>query len=442
MATTTMNQSWESSFFDRIAQVAGSITNRIKSSTSLAGIFSTTKVDPFGSYGVTAVLDAKNVAKTEFRTNSGYAFTVDDAKKRVPELVANTFSPDTLKDIVGYLGERLLRLETWVMKAGPLNMLVDMQSQKAVPAAAVSNKLSYVNNLKFGLQSDLRIQTGGLSPAAAFKSWDGMMYELGSSLGNIGYTMSKGQAYLGKVFSDEHDTRSLRQIAIDAKAKNISLILPTDDGTLSGKRIAGLPVLMRLKSLPAEQVHPGLSQEKLTFAFGKTLIETLEQKAKDKASRIAAEAVPGAKFDLSAFLKPKAQRDAEREAVNRVDNTPAFFVEDLVQRSPLQEVGLGAALSDEHIAETDRVRNLTIREASDSSGRYVVYCNDLNMELDVSISDLPANKYIRENHNGESLGLVEVSDSGLFNHYNNKGHVIDFRFEEEYEETNRKSMSM
>lgn len=422
MATLVVSRPHEISFLKRFTNTLTELSRNLMGTSSLVppAVAARKKVDnPFGNFGVIASAE-KFKANAKPIVKSSVMLTIEDARKRISEFVENKFKPESLSELKEYLADRFLRLETWKLSPGPMNMLVDTKTSAATPAAAVDKRLSYLSMLEERLKGDLRREIGNTKPVQAFGSWEGMAMALSNSRGNIGYTVSRGQAYLGKVFAEPNDVRSIHEIVEAAKAANVQIILPTEDGTINGRRIPGLPVLKKLETLKAELVHSGLSHNTLAEAFGGMgLAETMESKVKAKRTRDSEmfdEPASDRNFDLSDFMGT-AQKDSF-PIVNDDPHTSSFgdFADQI---------------------EDSQTRNLSLRMYSDDSSELVVYDRDFDEETQIQFSDMPTGRYERENVHGVVEGYTEILDDGALKHYDMRGIEVEISKSLENDDVNR-----
>lgn len=410
MAAVAISRQQSTSFFDRIKSTLSDLTSGLRGTTSLVApsLSSVRRVEnPFGNFGVVASAE-KFQTNSKSKTKSSILFSIDEARKRVSEFVENKFKPESITELKDYLAERFLQLETWKLPPGPMNMLVDLRSRAATPAAAVDQRLSYWNMLEQRLRSDLNRAIGNIEPSVAFGSWEGMSMSLANSRGNVGYTVSKSQAYIGKVFADHNDARSIQEIVADARKNGVELILPTEDGTVNGRRVPGLPFLKKMESLKAEVVHSGLKHDVLKAAFGGVgLVETMDKKVQSKQSR---ENLPGnnveqvQEFDLSQFLRKEPDPFANLVS----DPNASSFGDFAADFDDVNEVQ----------------RDLTIREFT-SEGEFVVYDRDIDEATQIQFSDMPPGRYERESSDGVVIGYTEILEDGQLKHFDRVGNEVE-----------------
>lgn len=410
MATLAISRPQNASLLKRITNTLTDLSKNLMGTTSLVSPSMASKKieNPFGNFGVLASAD-KFKAHSKPMVRSSILFTIDDARKRISEYVENKFKPDSIAEFKEYLAERFLRLETWKLAPGPMNMLVDTKTSSATPAAAVDKRLSYWNMLEERLRGDLRREIGTTEPAKAFGSWEGMSMSLSNSRGNIGYSISKGQAYIGKVFADQNDRRSVAEIVSDAKQQGVELVLPTDDGTINGRRFPGLPFLKKMETMKAEVVHSGLKHDLMANAFGGVgLVETIENKINAKNVRDASlsdnnmDAVE--EFDLSQFVRSEPEPFS---TVTTNSNVSSF-----------------SDFGDELEENYETTRNLSIRAYSNNSNEFIVYDRDFDEATQIHFADMPAGRYERENVDGVVEGYTDILNDGSLRHFDRRGNVV------------------
>lgn len=322
-------------------------------------------------------------------------FTIEEARERLQAFLDGSFVPESIHDLIEYLGDKFLRIETHSLKDGAVNYLVDTRSGAAVPAHQVDPRLSHHALLQTRLREVMRQQFGAVSPAQAFQSWQGMMFATDDDTNGIGYTVSGKDAWYGRIHAiASTDPEKNREILRKAEAAGMQLVVPSRPGDAPEMMIAGMPILRRVQSMKAGDLNPALSHETLSLAFGKSMFTAYEEMFERLESRNAPEAdMPAVSVSLSDFQSRFMRRpeDDDVEAIAPDDGFDGF--------------------------DAPASRDLVIRRASSEDLRLFVFDRDHDEEIDISPSQLIPGEYVRETENGIHEGYTLVNDQGRMVHF-------------------------
>lgn len=377
-------------FLERVVAVADRLSGHRLGDFANSSGYVRQSSSPFGQFGAVAAAGSRPlpISRTIMETA---VFTVEEARERLASFLDGRFVPDSLAELIEYLGERFLRLETRVMPGGRIaNYLVDSRTNQGVPAAQVDPKLGHKAMLAARLRSSLRQQVGASDPADVFHSWQGMALVLGNSRSQVAYTVCDGQAWYGRV----HAVAGMDAVANDrivraAREAGLQLVLPlARDGGL----VPGMPILLRSASLKAEDVHPGLSHARLSASFGKGMPETyrgLAQRAESPVSALGRDKVVS--------MREFRERFARRGPVDdfpEADSTEAA-----------EAIGFGG------LGGRSGSRDLVLVQR-DPDTAPLVFDRDLGEEVPIAVRALPAGRYGRVSPDGVPAGHAIVSPDG------------------------------
>lgn len=422
MATATLNDGWNVPLFDRIRGMADSFTQRLMETTSLTS--PQAAKNPFRNpAGVAAALpkfradERKVIAPVQTSM-----FSVDEAKKRVSGFIEKSH---TLTSLIDALKTADLSLKTLYQKGKVFNILMDDNSKGFVDAAKVSPKLSKDETNKLRIAERLGVNDATI-PGMRFKEWSILTTTLSAQ--GEGYTISNNKAYIGTTFAESFDRRPVAEIVAEAKKSGVELILPTVDGTANSPRVDGMPFLVKHESLLASKVHTGLGHDALAKSWNKTLIESIEGKAKRKASSFGMDGVENTSgFDVGRFIKKQPQAVAPK-----VDNSSAFNFadfDDIDEPTPTHDNKMAEAYdyqaTDEETLDLEQRRDFSIRVTDDLDAQFVVYDNDIGEVVDIPLDQLLEGQYKLENKFGV-VGYAEVSPNGV-QHYDMDGNKISIQ---------------
>jgi hypothetical protein len=321
-------------------------------------------------------------------------FTIEEARERLQAFLDGSFVPESIQDLIEYLGEKFLRLETHSLKDGAVNYLVDTRSGASIAAHQVDPRLSHHALLQTRLREVMRQQFGAISPARAFSSWQGMMFATDDDTNGIGYTVSGKDAYYGRIYAvASTDPEKNRELLLKAAAAGVQLIVPTKPGDPPEAMVPGMPILRRVHSMKAASLNPDLSHESLSLAFGKSMFTAYEEMFERQVARASDADMRSVSVSLSDFhslFLRRPEDDTEMEAVD--DGLDAFD-------SPTAQ------------------RDLVIRRESSQELRLFVYDRDDEERIDISPSQLIAGEYVRETEYGVHEGFTLVNDQGRMIHF-------------------------
>lgn len=322
-------------------------------------------------------------------------FTIEEARERLQAFLDGSFVPESIHDLIEYLGDKFLRIETHSLKDGAVNYLVDTRSGASVPAHQVDPRLSHHALLQTRLREVMRQQFGAVSPAQAFQSWQGMMFATDDDTNGIGYTVSGKDAWYGRIHAiASTDPEKNREILRKAEAAGMQLVVPSRPGDAPEMMIAGMPILRRVQSMKAADLNPALSHETLSLAFGKSMFTAYEEMFERLESRNAPEAdMAAVSVSLSDFQSRFLRRpeDEEVEVISQNDGFDGF--------------------------DAPAARDLVIRRASSEELRLFVFDRDHDEEIDISPSQLIPGEYVRETEHGIHEGYTLVNDQGRMVHF-------------------------
>jgi len=426
MAVLTADN-WYGNVMGRFTKVVDSFTAGLRSTTS-----HTPPASPFGSFGVTAAAGVKP-KNTFSRIRETALFTVEEARERISSYIERKFVPETISDLVNYLSDRFLRLETRSQPDGIMaNVLVDTKSKKAVPAAQVDPSLSREKILEFQLRSALREQLGRdensrvADPRDAFSSWEAMKLEMENSSSRARYTVSEGQAWYGIQFAEAtgDPAKDARMLAA-AKKRGIELVLPRVPGDRSvvPALVPGLPILVKSRSMEAKKIDSRLDHDVLATAFRDNARRAAEARGLDWSDE---------KYGPSGLVErwlskggAAAFAPAAPGIPNKVVSMDAWkFKATHLKKKPDVAV---EALGEDHsssfggLYEEGAKRDLVLRMDPSAKGGWSVHDRDIGEDVYISVNSLPAGRYPRVTADGQPHGYVMVADDGHVRHFGTNG---------------------
>lgn len=324
-------------------------------------------------------------------------FTIEEARDRLQAFLDGSFVPESLHDLIEYLGDKFLRIETHSHKdGGTVNYLVDTRSGVSVPAHQVDPRLSHTALMTTRLREVMRQQFGSISPAQAFSSWQGMMFATDDDTNGIGYTVSGKDAWYGRIHAiASTDPEKNLEILRKAAESGVQLVLPQRPGDAEGSLVAGMPILRRTQSMKAADLNPALGHETLSLAFGKSMFTAYEEMFERlESSKNAAEAEAQAVSVSVADFQSRFLRKPEAEE-------PVVVAEDGF------DDGFG----------TSSERDIVIRRSAGDQLRLFVFDRDHDEEISISPSQLIPGEYVRETESGIHEGYTIVNDQGRMVHF-------------------------
>jgi hypothetical protein len=380
----------------------GRLTSALKSSTALTparGIF-----DSNPRFGVISAMES-TVTRDWTKAASDFAkFTIDEARERLAALVDGDFFVDSFQDLMEYLKERSLALESRIFHGNIINFLVDTKTKQSVPAAQVHASLSHQNIRALEMRGSLKRIAGSADPAEVFGNWQGMSMLLDQSNENLGYTVSGDTGYFGKKYAVA-TTNADENMAIIRKARSegIELIVPHRPGREQGDMVAGMPILRKAKSMDASLVHPSLDHRNLTLNFGQTMFDLYEDLARKNSSGPAAtRSIDAQSAEVVSFEDFKARYTAPKNVVNEFADS--------------EDDGLGFGGAVQPVKNTSGRRNIVLRRGADEAGSLAVWDPDIEYEFQMAPECLPEGEYKRLASNGNLEGYTVVGQHGLMKH--------------------------
>lgn len=401
----------------------GRLSTALRSSTSMTppkGIF-----DRNPKFGVNIAMQS-TVTRDWTKHAAEFAkFTIEEARDRISSLIDGDFFVDSFQDLVDYLKERSLALESRIFQGNIINYLIDTKTKQSIPAAQVHPALSHKNTKSLEMRSSLRRIVGSTDPAASFGSWQGMSMMMSNSNEGMAYTVSGDKAYFGKLYGYA-TTNADENMAIirRARAEGVELILPHRDGHDSADLVAGMPILRASKSMTATDVHPSLDHRNLTMTYGQSMFDLYEDMArKTAAASNAAREMPNfASAQVVSFEDFKARYSAPKNAPNTfADSDDDGF----------GFGGTGGTMNEKRI--------IGLRRGDDSMGSLAVWDLVEDVEISMAPNCLPEGEYKRFAFNGEVEGYTIVGNRGALSHYDQRRQPIketrpepDYAQEEEF----------
>jgi hypothetical protein len=333
-------------------------------------------------------------------------FTIEEARERLQAFLDGSFVPESLQDLIDYLGDKFLRIETHSHKdGGTVNYLVDTRSGASVPAHQVDPRLSHKMMLQTRLREVMRQQFGAVSPARAFQSWQGMMFATDDDTNGIGYTVSGKEAWYGRIHAiASTDPEKNREILARAEAAGIQLVVPHRPGDPASAMVPGMPILRRVQSMKAADLNPTLAHENLSMSFGKSMFTAYEEMFQRQETRNAAEAEVSAVQVSLADFQSRFLRPSQPET------------EEVVQ--DMEDDGFGGP-------EIETKRDIVIRRANSDELRLFVFDRGDGGRIDIAPSQLLPGEYPRETEYGLHEGFTIVNEQGRMVHLDLSGQRVN-----------------
>jgi hypothetical protein len=404
----------------------GRLTSALKSSTSLTpprGIF-----DANPRFGVLSAMES-TATRDWTKVASDFArFTIDEARERIAALVDGDFFVDSFQDLMEYLKERSLAIESRILQGNIINFLVDTKTKQSVPAAQVHPSLSHQNIRALEMRGALKRMVGSADPSQVFGNWQGMSMLLDQSSANLAYTVSGDTGYFGQKYavatvSADENMAIIRR----ARSEGVELILPNRPGHEAGDMVAGMPILRASKAMDAAMVHSSLDHRNLTLAFGQTMFDLYEELArKNAAGPSTTKTLDARTAEVLSFEDFKARYTAPKNAVNEFAD------------SDEDGLGFGGMSAPAQKASSGK-RTIVLRRGADSAGSLAVWDLDNEFELQMAPNCLPEGEYQRLTVNGELEGYSAVGHRGSIKHLDQNRRPIpesmpeqEFAMEEEF----------
>ena len=391
------------------------VARRLRRSTML-----TRPGGTYANFGVLAALEVGAVAGLRARLRNAAetaAFTVDEARSRLREIVGGRFRPRSMRDLDRHLGERRMSVEMRAYGSGPAaTYLVDKATKGAVPAALVHRSLSAsALERRFGATvaprgmrpserpappdpNVIRVRRllHGIFPAAKdvppFDSWEQLQMSLPVLTDGLAYTVQGGKGYIGRVFGTaSSDPAANLRLLDEARRQGIRLVLPAHDrdGALAGRLVAGMAVLVASDSVAAKKVDPRLEHAFMADAFGESFSDNLLS-IRSRAEEREMFATPAA--NVVDFARFKAEEFRSRFA--RAQEPPA----------PVQEA--------------PRPPKLSVRTTQTMEGAEVLVAWNGEKGAEAGpASALPPGTYLKECAFEIPRGYVRVDEEGTIHHF-------------------------
>ncbi|NTF17395.1 hypothetical protein G6L37_03080 [Agrobacterium rubi] len=350
------------------------------------------------SFGIEYALKSSTHIPLSVTIKEVAVFTIEEARERLQAFLDGSFVPESLHDLIEYLGDKFLRIETHSHKdGGAVNYLVDTRSGASVPAHQVDPRLSHATMLQTRLRDVMRQQFGAVSPGQAFQSWQGMMFATDDDTNGIGYTVSGKDAWYGRIHAiATTDPEKNREMLRKAEAAGIQLVIPHKPGDPVDSMVAGMPILRRIQSAKAADLNPSLAHEHLSYAFGKSMFTAYEEMSERLESRNAKEAAAAVSVSVADFQSRFLRTEPE---------------EPVIASSGLEDDfdGFGAF-------DAQETRDIVIRRENASELRLFVFDRDDDERIDIEPSSLLAGEYVRETEYGIQEGYTVVNEQGRMVH--------------------------
>lgn len=383
----------------RLDTLSGSRLSRLLSTTSLVAPSDL----PFEDYGYLVAAGSQPLPIAN-QIRDIAIFTVDEARERIVDFIEGRFHPDSISELVEYLRDKMISIETRILPNGlAANYLVDLKTNKSVPAAQVDERLSHKRMLALSFRTAAKELVGyDTQPAEAFHTWEGLKMAFENHPRNVGYTVFNGKAYLGRVYAVAGtDVEENLEIIRRARNKGIDLIVPAVKDGANGPNVIvpGMPFLVKVNSLPAESIHPGLSHEAMSKAFGMGMPQTFLRNAASMRARDEGEihSEEEARAALSQFVRKKS---ASEDEFPKVDD---------------RTVGFEAPERDTDVSE------YVVREVGGSNPYLYVFDATWDEEPGFAVASLAEGRYNRETEDGRHVGYTDVRADGTLRHWDLKG---------------------
>ena len=347
-----------------------------------------------GAFGIEHALRSSTHIPFSVTMREVAVFTIEEARERLQAFLDGSFVPESLHDLIEYLGDRFLRIETHSHKdGGTVNYLVDTRSGASVPAHQVDPRLSHSMMLQTRLREVMRQQFGAISPAQTFQSWQGMMFASDDDANGIGYTVSGKEAWYGRIHAvASTDPEKNLEILRKAEAAGIQLVIPHRPGDAPEAMVGGMPILRRMQAMRAADLNPSLSHENLSLSFGKSMFTAYEEMFERQESRNAAEA-----------------------SIASVSVSVADFRSRFLRTEPEDEQ-LAQPAAEDDAFDAPAPRDIVIRRESSVDLRLFVFDRDDGERIGILPSQLMPGEYIRETELGIHEGYTVVNDKGRMVH--------------------------
>lgn len=390
----------------------GNILNNLWSSTSLS---SEKYKSPFNDYG-SLVASGSQPSYLKNNLADFTYFTIEEVRDRIKEFISGSFIPDTINELIKYLSDRFLKIETRINSNGNVvNYVVDTKTRKSIPAAQIHPTLSHSAILSRDLRQKIKPLLGNTSPSDAFSSWQGMSFVFENSENNVGYTVShNNQGYIGKVYAyATSDIEMNKKIIKQAQIKGISLIIPEyyEGSAKLGKLVSGLPILIKTQSLKAEIINKSLSHSLLTESWGIGLKQSYVNMFNDAKKSGIVDKVDDNIVDFVS-VKNKKQKAKDLEEFKR-KFLKKEETNDFVYGDTEEDIGFAGLSGNEKTRNKERSFAIIREKLPNGLYQSIVWDTDYNEEAPLNPNCLPFGQYKWQNEKGEQLGNAVVSLKGI-----------------------------
>lgn len=363
-------------------------------------------VSPFGDFGVVVAAGSRPLPIAH-AIKEVTVFTVEEARDRLSSFITGRFSPSTVTELLSYLNDKFLRLETRITAHGLVNYLVDLKTNGSVAAAQVDPRLGHARMLMSSVRAAIHQHLGGVKPTDVWTSWAGMKMDLDTRKDKLAYTVVRGEGWIGKACGIASvDPRENLALIQAAQAKGVDLILPerTVGGAANGVLIAGLPILIRSRSLKAASVHPDLAHDSLAKQWGIGMDQAYARMSDRAQVEIQQSRMRSANvINMADYHDTKSLR---RDEFLKKFVRPQARPDDDFEISDDAELALGFGGT-----ASSSPRDLVIRTPADGGADYV-FDKDMNERVFMSPRALPSDRYRLESEMGEQIGFVDVGTGG------------------------------
>lgn len=367
---------------------------------------------PFRNYGVLTA--GPVLAKSRSVQETKFSVTV--ARARIADFADGSFRPSVLQELIDYLKERFLRLDSRTFADGRVvNYITDLVTGQSVLAADVDKRLSRSGIARmFGRTLDAEAEarrrriemTPEMVEALALRSsnatrfrndprdipfsdWDDIRFTSSAMFdgrevtgqGNeiwIGFEVAKASA------SPEENLSILNRL----REKGFKVIVPakTVEDARAGVLVAGMPILLREGAVRTRMIKEAFTAERMNAAFGESIYAHYEALARRAPVEDAA--------------KEKVVRMADFKQMRRRDGNASVAP---VERKAAPASKDGRYTIRHELGERGR-ESLTVIDAT--SGR----------ETPFSSTDLPAGRYVKEDAFGLASGYLAIKPDGGYVH--------------------------
>ncbi len=360
------------------------------------------------------------------RTQPVKAFDVAEARGRIADFAGNSYKPRSLQEMVSYLAERFLRLESRRQVNGQfVNYLVDVRSRVALLAAAVDRRLSSQGIAQmFGrtldaeaevrrrrlqdapemvdarvLRADLAsaFHRDGLVPDSDWESFEVTM----GAMGRGRVVMAQGNEIVvgfEAARASEDPAENLRMMRrMQAEGRRCFFPALSADDARAGRLVPGMPVVLREGAVRTRMIDPDrLSMQALQRKFGQSFYDYYASRPRREALS-ERQAGPSNVLDIQKF-----KRRPNVPAVASVVSDPVPAVAAQARRGGPVEP-----------SSRFHVRHELERGGSE---RLLVVDRETNEARDLGDTALPAGRYQKQDVFGMPAGFLVVDSEGGYAH--------------------------